>query len=66
MWANEIRASLLEIHYCNSTLDINGRINQLLSALVHVSLSLSIEGDYLKLSQFPYNSHQSLVGPPGS
>ena len=64
MWANEIRASLLEIHYCNSTLDINGRINQLLSALVH--LPLSMEGDYLKLSQFPYNSHQSPVGPPGS
>ena len=39
---------------------MNGRINQFLNALVHLSLSLSpffsIEGDYLELSQFPYNS----------
>ena len=39
---------------------MNGSINQFLSALVYLSLSLSlsIEGDYLELSQFPYNSHQ--------
>ena len=41
---------------------MNGRINQFLNALVHLSLSLSLspffsmEGDYLELSQFPYNS----------
>ena len=33
------------------------RINQFLNALVHLSLSLSMEGDYLELSQFSYNSH---------
>ena len=35
------------------------RINQFLSALVHLSLSLYffMKGDYLELSQFPYNSH---------
>ena len=46
----------------------------IVSALVHLSLSLSfsIEGDYLELSQFPYNphpfpynSHQSPLGTTG-
>ena len=47
---------------------MNWRINQFLSVLVRLSLSLflsfslslyfSMESDYLELSQFPYNSHQ--------